>query len=148
MNPGNVLAGIARLPSQAVTHEAEQGVENTASIRTHRHRRSEFYFSGMGNNHFVERPLPGGRDADAEAPRFGHARFRAAQDAGKLVIRSIETMRVNGGSAGLQPDPRRPLRFCDGLAYRPRRLNTRFLDEAPVLRMVAAINRTSCEIND
>src|SRR3954463_13486736 len=101
MNPGNVLAAIARLPSQAVTHEAEQGVENAASIRTHRHRRSEFYFSGIRNNHFVERLLPGDRDVNTEAPLFGHAGFRAAQDAGKLIIRSIETMRVNRGSAGL-----------------------------------------------
>src|SRR5205085_11009171 len=97
---------------------------------------------------FIERGFPGASDVDAEMPRRGHVAFIAADDAAGLVVGGIEAMRVDRRGRRLQPDMRRIGGARDGLADGMRRLDARVHDLALVLRVVAAIDATTGQIDD
>ena len=102
VNPGDVLAPVARLSAQADAYQGEQGVENTAALKTHYHRGAHFDLGRASNRGIVQFPLPRLGNVQAEAPTVGEVRFAAADDAAGFV----EAVRVNGSGARLRPDAR------------------------------------------
>src|SRR5262245_6528688 len=57
-------------------------------------------------------------------------------------------MGVDGGGARLQPDPWRTDGPGDGLSDGACRIDPRLLDEAPILRVVPAVNTPPGEVDD
>ena len=95
-------------------------------------------------------------DVGGEGPRLGQAGLlggrwsagAAAHLAGKLVLRPIERVPIQRGSAGVHPDMRRTAGSRDCLADQARGNDAGIVDFTAVRGRVAGIDRASGEMDD
>src|SRR6266446_2013065 len=133
VNPRHELATVSRAPAETPTDEPQQRVENAPAVGAHHHRRSEGHPAGARKRRLAERALPGFHDFDAETPRLGRARLLPTDDAGRLVVGRVVSVRIEGGGAGLQPYAGRALRPSDGFTDDTGRVDAR-LDDGRAVR--------------
>src|SRR5882757_8306163 len=101
VDPRDVLPAVSRTSAEAAAHEAEERVEDASPVRAQHDGGAKLHLSRPRSRSLVESPLPGLRDVDAEPPGFRDAGFRAAEDAGGLVVRGIVAVGIDRRRAGL-----------------------------------------------
>jgi hypothetical protein len=147
VDPRHVLSPIARAAAEAEAGEGGERGEDAAAVGAHHHRGAQQHQPRRRRRVLVGGVLPRPRDVDAESPRVGHAGLVPAEDAGPLVVRRVEPVGVDRRGAHLQPHARWPRRRRHRRAHRPRGVDARLHDLAPMLRRVAAVHAAPGEVD-
>src|SRR5260370_40833672 len=79
-------------------------------------------------------------NGEAKLPSVRSAVFRADQETGCLIVRSVVAVSVDGGSARLQPSARRPGGSGDRSTHGASRSGAGFFDLASIVGVVSAVN--------
>src|SRR5439155_5396886 len=147
MDPGHELPAVACATTKTKRRETPQDAESAAGIRSHDHGHPHRDLARPARGGLGQRGLPRARDVDAEPPRARCVWFGSADDTGELIVRRVVAVRVQRGSARLEPYAWRPRRTGDRCGDGARRAHARVDDLAAVALVVPAVDAAACEID-
>lgn len=147
VDPGQVLVAARDRPAEAEPRQPQQVVEYATAVGAHHHRRAQGHLAGARRPGPLLLPLPVLRDLDAEIPVAGDIGLAAADHSGRLVVRCVEAVGVDGGGAHLEPDLGRPPGSGDRLAHDARGVHARVHHGPEVLLGVAAADAAAGQID-
>src|SRR5262249_8279636 len=91
--------------------------------------------------------LPPFGDIDRKVPSLGRAGLVAAQLAIGFAHGAVQGVPVDGGGAGVDPEPGRWVEKCKNLVQEAGAFDTRVVNGSPVCSVIAAIHAPSGEID-
>src|SRR5690242_18790795 len=103
MNPGNESFAGSCFSAQSCTHQLEECLKYSSWIRAHGHGAAQGDLARLWCCRGKELFFPTGCHFDAETPSVRRVRFIAAEFAAGFIHRTIESMTVDCGGAGIQP---------------------------------------------
>src|SRR6185437_1829974 len=106
VNPGDVLAAGTGSPTESAADKPKQSVKNPARMRAHHHGAAKGDSARAWSFRGKKSALPAGVNVNAELPFAGNIRFISANLARKFVHGTIQSMAIDGSSAGVHPDAR------------------------------------------